>query len=136
MNNVRTGVRSVWKRSWTFLGVILQRFGSERDIGRHDRTIRALCDDTLPFVNEWVLSKVRSNGTAFSLFLENKAELKKSVKLKRLKLSYSLSSCLFEALKVRHLRDQPLTDKQTEGRQTDRHTNRQIDTNKVTTVTL
>ena len=32
MNNVRTGVRSVWKRSWTFLGVILQRFGSERDI--------------------------------------------------------------------------------------------------------
>ena len=31
MNNVRTGVRSVWKRSWTFLGVILQRFGSERD---------------------------------------------------------------------------------------------------------
>ena len=33
MNNVRTGVRSVWKRSWTFLGVILQRFGSERVIG-------------------------------------------------------------------------------------------------------
>ena len=32
MNNVRTGVRSVWKRSWTFLGVILQRFGSERVI--------------------------------------------------------------------------------------------------------
>ena len=32
MNNVRTGVKSVWKRSWTFLGVILQRFGSERVI--------------------------------------------------------------------------------------------------------
>ena len=32
MNNVWTGVTSIWKRSWTFLGVILQRFGSERDI--------------------------------------------------------------------------------------------------------
>ena len=32
MNIVRTGVRSVWIRSWTFLGVKLQRFGSERDI--------------------------------------------------------------------------------------------------------
>ena len=30
MNIVRTGVRSVWKRSWTFLGVKLQRFGSKR----------------------------------------------------------------------------------------------------------
>ena len=30
MNIVRTGVRSVWKRSWTFLGVKLQHFGSER----------------------------------------------------------------------------------------------------------
>ena len=29
MNNVRTGVRSVWKLSWTFLGVKLQRFCSE-----------------------------------------------------------------------------------------------------------
>ena len=32
MNIVRTGVRSVWKRSWTFLGVKLQRFGSKRVI--------------------------------------------------------------------------------------------------------
>ena len=32
MNIVRTGVRSVWKRSWTFLGVKLQCFGSERVI--------------------------------------------------------------------------------------------------------
>ena len=32
MNIVRTGVISVWKRSWTFLGVILQHFGSRRDI--------------------------------------------------------------------------------------------------------
>ena len=30
MNIVRTGLRSVWKRSWTFLGVKLQRFGSEK----------------------------------------------------------------------------------------------------------
>ena len=30
MNIVRTGVRSVWKRSWTFLGVKLQHLGSER----------------------------------------------------------------------------------------------------------
>ena len=29
MNIARTGVRSVWKRSWTFLGVKLQHFGSE-----------------------------------------------------------------------------------------------------------
>ena len=29
MNNVRTGVRSVWKLSWTFLGVKLQQFCSE-----------------------------------------------------------------------------------------------------------
>ena len=71
-----------------------------------------------------VWSKVRSNGTVFSLFLENKANFQKSGKLKRLKSSYSLSSCLFAALKVRHLRDQPLTDKQTD-RQTDRQTNRQ-----------
>ena len=30
-----------------------------------------LCDDTLPFVYEWVWSKVRPNDTVFSLFLEN-----------------------------------------------------------------
>ena len=30
MNMVKTGIRSVWKRSWTFLGVKLQHFGSER----------------------------------------------------------------------------------------------------------
>ena len=40
-------------------------------------TIRVLCDDTLPFVNEWVWPKVHSNSTVFSLFLKNKAELKK-----------------------------------------------------------
>ena len=64
-----------------------------------------------------------------SLFLENKAEFHKCGKLKRLKLWYSLSSCLFEELRV----DQPLTDKQTDShtnrqiyRQTDSHTNRQI----------
>ena len=32
VNIVRTGVRSVWKRSWTFLGVKLQHFGSQRVI--------------------------------------------------------------------------------------------------------
>jgi len=53
------------------------------------------------------------NGTVFSHFVENKAEFQKSSKLKGRKSSSSLSSCLFEALKVRHLRDQPLTDKQT-----------------------
>ena len=37
-------------------------------------TILVLGDDTLPFVNEWVWSKVHSNGTVFSLFLENKAK--------------------------------------------------------------
>ena len=73
-----------------------------------------LCGDTLPLVNECVWSKVCSNGTVFSFFLENKAEFQKIGKLKPFKLSYSLSSCLFEALKVHHLRDQPLTDKQTD----------------------
>ena len=43
-----------------------------------------LCDDTLPFLNEWVWSKGRSNGTVFSIFLENKAELQKIGKLKDL----------------------------------------------------
>ena len=57
-------------------------------------------------------SKVRSNGTVFSLFLENKTEFQNSGKLKGLKSLSYLSSGLFEALKVRHLRDQPLTDKQ------------------------
>ena len=55
----------------------------ERDLARQYE----LYDDTLPFVNEWVLSKVRSNGTVFLLFLENKAEFQKSGKLKRLKMS-------------------------------------------------
>ena len=45
---------------------------------RHGYTRSVLCDDTLPFVNEWVLSKVRSNGTVFSLFLKNKAKFQKS----------------------------------------------------------
>ena len=40
--------------------------------------IRVFCDDTLPFLNEWVWSKVRSKGTFFSLYLENKAEFQKS----------------------------------------------------------
>ena len=53
-----------------------------------------------------------ANGS-FSLFLD-KAEFQKSGKLKGFKSSYSLRSCLFEVLKVRHLRDQPLTDKQTD----------------------
>ena len=45
---------------------------------RERRTwLRVLFEDTLPFVNEWVWSKVRSNGTVFSLCLENKDELKK-----------------------------------------------------------
>ena len=64
-------------------------------------------------VNEWVWSKVRSNGTVFFTSREQ-GRISKSGKLKRLKSSYSLSSCLFEALKVRHLRDQPLTDRQTD----------------------
>ena len=68
---------------------------------RRGYTIPVLCDDTLPFV--WVWYKVRLNGTIFKLFLENKAEFQKSGKLKQLKLSYSLSLCLFEALKIRHL---------------------------------
>ena len=55
----------------------------------------------------------------YLLFLENKAEFQKNAKFKQLISSYSLSSCLFEALKVCHLRDQPLTDKETD-RQTDR----------------
>ena len=47
---------------------------------------------------------LRCTRTAvFSLFLENKAEFQKSGKLKRLKSLYSLSSCLFEVLKVHHL---------------------------------
>ena len=37
-----------------------------------------LCGDTLLFVNEWVRSRVRSNGTFFSLFLDNKAEFQKT----------------------------------------------------------
>ena len=49
------------------------------------------CVMLLPFVNKWVWSKVRSNGTVFSLFLENKAEFQENGKLKRLKLSHSLS---------------------------------------------
>ena len=53
----------------------------------------ALCDDTLPFVNEWVWSKVRSNCTFFSLLLESKAEFQINGKLKRLKSLYSLNSC-------------------------------------------
>ena len=69
-----------------------------------------MCDDTLSFVNEWVWSKARSNGTVFSLYLENKAEFQKSGRLKRLKSSYSLSSGLFEVLNVHHLQDQPLTE--------------------------
>ena len=39
--------------------------------------IRVLCDDTLPFVNERVWSKVRSNGTVFALFLETRLNFKK-----------------------------------------------------------
>ena len=54
------------------------------------------------------------NGTVFSLFLENKAEFQKTGKLKGHKSLSSLSSCLFEGLIVHHLRDQPLTDKQTD----------------------
>ena len=83
------------------------------------KIIRVLCDDTLPFVNELVWSKVCSNGAVFSLFLENKPNLKKKVILKGRKSSSSLSYSLFEVLKVCHLRDQP---------------NRQ--TNKVTTITF
>ena len=45
-----------------------------------------------------------------SLFVENKAEFQTG-KLKRCKSLSSLSSYLFEVLKLRHLRDQPLTDK-------------------------
>ena len=82
-------------------------------LGRERETMRVLCDCTLPFVNEWVWSKVHSNGTVFSFSQEQG----------RLKSSYSLSSCLFEALNVCHLRDQPLTDKQTD-KLTDRQTDR------------
>ena len=85
------------------------------------------CVMTLPFVSEWVWSKVRSNGTVLSLFLENKAEFQRSGKLKRLKSSYSLSSCLFEALSLPSSRS--ATD-----RQTDRQTDKQ--TNKVTAITM
>ena len=42
MNIVRTGVRSVWKRSWTFLGVELQHSGSERDKLDRLRRVRGL----------------------------------------------------------------------------------------------
>ena len=91
------------------------------------RQYLVLCDDTLLFGNEWVWSKVRSNGTVLSLFLENKAKFQKSGKLRRLQSSYPLSSCLFEALKVRHLRDQPLADRQTDKQMTDRQTDRQTD---------
>ena len=87
-----------------------------------------LCDDTLPFVNEWVWSKVCWNGTVFSLFLETKAKFQKSGKLKGFKSSYSCK--FFEAVKVCHLRDQPLTDGQTDRRtdgQTDRRTDGQTD---------
>ena len=42
------------------------------------------------------------------------AEFQKSGKLKGLKSASCLSSCLLEGLKVRHLRDQPLTDKQSD----------------------
>ena len=71
---------------------------------------------------------LRSTRTAqfFHFFSRTRLNFKKSGKLKRLKSSYSLSLCLLEALKVRHLRDQPLTDKQT-GRQTDRQTDRETD---------
>ena len=44
---------------------------AERDMARQYEccvTIRVLYDDTLPFVNEWVWSKVRSNGTFFFTF--------------------------------------------------------------------
>ena len=62
-----------------------------------------------------VCSKVRSNDSLFSLFLDNKAEFQNSGKLKGCKLSSSLSSCLFEALKVCHLQDPTgQTDRQTE----------------------
>ena len=48
MNIVSTGVRSVKKRSWTFLGVKLQHFGSERVMkpnvtDRESQVDEALC---------------------------------------------------------------------------------------------
>ena len=46
-----------------------------------------------------------------SLFLENKAKFQ-SGKFKGIVVQ--LSSCLFETLKVRRIRDQPLTDRQTD----------------------
>ena len=53
---------------------------------------RVLCYDNLLFENEWVWSKVHSNGTVFLLFVENNAEFQ--INLKRLISSYCLSSCL------------------------------------------
>ena len=103
---------------------------------RHDKIIRVLCDDHLPFyMNGCSLRCART--AIFLLFLENKAEFQEIAKLKQLKSSYSLSSCLFDVLKVRHLLDQPLTDRPTDrqaDRQTDRQTNRQ--TKNVTIITL
>ena len=46
-------------------------------------------------------------------------------RLKGLKLSCNLSSCLFEVLKISYLQDEPLTNRQTYRRQTDGQTDEQ-----------
>ena len=87
--------------------------------------IRVLCDDTLNICKlmDVAYGALEQHGF-FHVFSRTRLNFKKSGKLMGCKSSSSLTSCLFEALIVRHLRDQPLTN---------RHTDK---TNKVPTNTL
>ena len=76
MNNVRTGVRSVWKRSWTFLGVILQRFGSERVINIY------ICGHTSSYMS-MLDSSLLGNEKLRGQVVHNVGEVKKKAGLAR-----------------------------------------------------
>ena len=65
----------------------------------------ARCDDTSVCMNGCGL-RCAQTAQFYHFLSRTRPKLNKVANLKRLKSSYSLSSCLFEALKVRHLRDQ------------------------------
>ena len=77
-------------------------------------------DNTLPFVNEWVWFKMRLNGTLFFNFSREQRRISKKWQIKGILIVVQFKLCLLEALKLSHLRDPSLTDRQKTDRQTDR----------------